>query len=261
MKLGIIADPVEQSFQMAQKKGLSFVEFCINIGQDCRQFSQRVEELEEYVKKYGVAVGSIGRWGSDKLDAGGTVIEEELQNNRCLIDAASRLGCKVFHTGVNFVEQLSYYENISRAMDYLQKLVEYGEQKGVRIAVYNCRWNNYICTPEQWKLVHGHLKQLGIKYDSSHCIYDGGDYLQEAKDWGSRFYHVHIKGALSIGGERFDDPPAGLDSTNWGAYFSELYAVRNNGLLSIEPHSRVWRKQLGEKGLDYTIQYLRPMIL
>ncbi|MCI9273377.1 MAG: sugar phosphate isomerase/epimerase [Clostridiales bacterium] len=261
MKLGIIADPVEQSFQMAQKKGLSFVEFCINIGQDCRQFSQRVEELEEYVKKYGVAVGSIGRWGSDKLDAGGTVIEEELQNNRCLIDAASRLGCKVFHTGVNFVEQLSYYENISRAMDYLQKLVEYGEQKGVRIAVYNCRWNNYICTPEQWKLVHGHLKQLGIKYDSSHCIYDGGDYLQEAKDWGSRFYHVHIKGALSIGGERFDDPPAGLDSTNWGAFFSVLYAVGYNGLLSIEPHSRVWRKQLGEKGLDYTIQYLRPMIL
>lgn len=261
MKLGIIADPVEKSFQMASDKGLSFVEFCINIGMDCQEFSRRVEEFQGYVERYQVSVGSIGRWGTDKLDEQGNIIEEELQNSFCLIDAAARLGCGVFNTGVNYVEQLSYFENISRAIGFLERLLEYGRQRGVRVAVYNCRWNNYICSPEQWRLVHGHLQELGIKYDSSHCIYDGGDYLQEMKDWGDRFYHVHIKGTLCVGGERYDDPPAGLDDTNWGAFFSVLYAVGYRGLVSIEPHSRVWRKQLGDQGVDYSIRYIRPFLM
>ena len=109
MQLGIIADPVEKSFQMAQEKGLSFVEFCINVGMDCQKFSQRVEELKGYIDRYQVSVGSIGRWGSDKLDAQGEVIEEELHNNYLLIDAASQLGCTVMNTGVNYVEGVAFF--------------------------------------------------------------------------------------------------------------------------------------------------------
>lgn len=247
MKLGIIADPVEQSFQNAQEKGLPFVEFCVNIGQDCREFLSRTDELREYERRYGVSVGAIGRWGTDKITSDGSILKEEWENSCALIDAAQQLGCTVLNTGVNYVESLSYFDNIRCAISFLEKLIDYGKKRGVRIAVYNCRWNNYLCTPEQWKLVLGHLPELGIKYDSSHCIYDGGDYLQEMRDWGSRFYHVHLKGTLRIGGQRFDDPPAGLDQTDWGAFFSVLYAVGYQGLLSIEPHSRVWRNNLGKR--------------
>lgn len=261
MKLGIIANPEEPSFAMAKEKKLSFLEFCINIGQDCNQFHGRIEELKAYIQKYGVDVGSIGRWGTDKIDSNGNIIEEELQNSYLLIDAAQQLGCKVFNTGVNYVKNLSYYQNITAAISFLQKLVDYGKEKNVKIATYNCRWNNYICTGEVWKLVHGHIQELGIKFDSSHCIYDGGNYLSEMKNWGNRFYHVHIKGSLRIDGERFDDPPAGLDSTDWGAFMGVLYGVKYDGLLSIEPHSNTWKDELGEKGVDFTIQYMSKYIL
>ena len=81
------------------------------------------------------------------------------------------------------------------------------------------------------------------------------------KKWGKRFAHVHIKGSLQIDGERFDDPPAGLDGTNWGAFMAVLYANGYDGTLSIEPHSDIWREgALGDAGVDYTIKLIRSLM-
>ena len=112
-----------------------------------------------------------------------------------------------------------------------------------------------------YTLIMGYLKELYIKYDPSHCICAGGDYLQEARDWGDRFLHVHLKGTLIINGEHYDDPPAGMDQTNWGAFLAILYAKGYDKGLSIEPHSANWTGELGEKGIDYTIQYFRNLML
>ena len=113
-----------------------------------------------------------------------------------------------------------------------------------------------------WDIIHGHLKDLWIKYDPSHCVYArGANYLSEMKKWGKRFAHVHIKGSLLVDGERFDDPPAGLDQTNWGAFMEMLYAAGYDGNLSIEPHSDIWRSgALGDAGVRYTIQYIRSLM-
>ena len=112
-----------------------------------------------------------------------------------------------------------------------------------------------------YKVIHGYLKDLYIKYDTSHCIYAGGDYLQEARDWADRFVHVHLKGALVIDGKRFDDPPAGMDMTNWPAFLAILYANGYDGGLSIEPHSANWSGELGDKGLNKTIEYFKSIML
>ncbi len=167
----------------------------------------------------------------------------------------------MYITGCNKVEELSYYENCGLAISYFEKLIAHGAEKGVKIAVYNCRWNNFVCDPMAYTVIMGYLKDLYIKYDPSHCIYAGGDYLQETRDWGDRFLHVHLKGSLIVGGERYDDPPAGLDQTNWGAFLAILYAKGYDKCLSIEPHSANWRGELGEKGIDFTIQYFRNLML
>jgi sugar phosphate isomerase/epimerase len=188
------------------------------------------------------------------------VNEEEFAISCRLVDAAARLGCGVFVTGVNYVEGISLYDNYRHAIAYLERLIQYASGRGVRVAVYNCRWNNFIVGDEQWRVVLGHLPELGIKYDPSHAIYDGADYLKEMRDWGERFYHVHIKGSVRIGGERFDDPPAGLDQTDWGTFMAVLYAKGYAGGLSIEPHSRTWTGELGDRGIDFTIRYMKRLL-
>lgn len=257
MKLGMITWIEESDFQRAKEKGLEFVELDVN--NRAEEFLEHLEDIREYSKKYEMPVGAVGRWGSDRITAEG-INQEELELECRLIDAAAKLDTKVYITGCNYVETLSYLENCQYAVAYFEKLIAHGEQYGIKIATYNCRWNNFVCNDMAWTMIHGYLKKLYIKYDTSHCIYDGGDYLKETEEWGERFAHVHIKGSLQIDGRRVDDPPAGLDQTDWGSFMALLYAKGYDAGLSIEPHSEIWRDEIGEKGIDYTIGYMRKLI-
>lgn len=266
MKLGIISyfDSemfCEEAFRSAKEKGLQFLEFCINEGKDVNAYISQTPKLEEALQKYGLEVGSVGRWGVNRLLEDGSSNPSELSDEKALIRWCCKIGCKVYVTGCNYIESLSMYENCTSAIRYLQELIVCGKENGVKIAVYNCRWNNFIHSDPAWSMILGHLKDLYIKYDTSHAIYDNGDYLLETKKWGQRFAHVHIKGSLVIGGQRYDDPPAGMDQTNWGAFLSALYACGYNGNLSIEPHSNIWQGERGENGVNYTINYIRNLMM
>ena len=261
MQLGIISSPSESSFKRANLKGLDFIELCVNEGQDLHAFYQIRKDLLEWQKRYKVQVGSIGRWKSLCIDEKGNIIKEELERCYRLIDVASELGCINFVSGCNYVDELSYYENCTAAISFFSKLINYAKGKGVKVSSYNCRKVNFVHNPEAWRIIHGHLKELGIKFDPSHSRYFGGDYLQETLDWGDRFHHVHLKGSMIINGERIDDPPAGLDQTDWKTFISILRVKGYKAGLSIEPHSPIWSGELGEKGIDYTIAYMKKLLI
>ena len=259
MKLGIIGWFDEVSFQLAANQNLEFMELCVNDAAEA--FLTMLEQTKLYSEQYDLPIASLGRWGADKIDASGCIIESELALEYQLIEAAAYLECPIYVTGCNFIETLSYFENVKAAITYFEKLIEYGKLYNVKIATYNCRWNNFVHSDMAWELIHGYLKDLGIKYDTSHCIYAGGDYLSETKKWGHRFVHVHIKGALVVDNTRYDDPPAGLDQTDWRSFMALLYSVGYDAGLSIEPHSAIWRGELGDRGTAYTIRYMRELII
>lgn len=260
MKLGIIASPEAKSFDYAAGLGLEFVEFCINVGTDVALIAGKLPELKAASARTGVQVASIGRWGPDRISKGGSIVQEELLASYALIDAACELGCPVFVAGCNYVDEMSYFDNVKAAIELFTNLIDYGRDRGVRIATYNCHWNSFIVDSAAWKLIHGHLPELGIKYDPSHARYAGQDYLKEMRDWGDRFVHVHLKGSVIIDGKRFDDPPAGMDQTDWGTFMSILYGVGYEGGLSIEPHSRNWNGERGEWGVRFTVDYFRNLL-
>lgn len=52
----------------------------------------------------------------------------------------------------------------------------------------------------------------------------------------------------------------GLDMTDWGAFMAILYGKQYEGGLSIEPHSKVWSGELGEKGIDFTVAYMKKLL-
>lgn len=261
MKLGIINGWSEGCIKYVHDKGLEAVEFCVNYNYDAAEFLAQANEIKGYSEKYGVAVGSMGRWGMTRIDDNGEIIPEALQADKNIIEAASIIGCPVYNCGVNYVDSKSFYENCNIAIDYLGKLIDFARDKGVKIAVYNCRWENFIVEPKAWEVVLSALPELGIKYDISHCIYHDGNYLAEMRDWGHRFYHFHLKGCVYFDNDVYDDAPAGMDCINWGAAMDILYTKDYNGMLSIEPHSHYWQGKKGQWGIDFTINYFRPFIM
>ena len=261
MKLGIIESWTEEGFKYVNSKGLECVEFCVNHNWDSAEFLAQVPQIKEWSEKYNVAIGSMGRWGAKRIDDNGEIVASALQDDYNIIDAASQLGCPVFNCGCNYTESKSFFENCEIAKGYFAKLIEYGKQKNVKVAVYNCDWANFVHEQKSWAYILGALPELGIKYDPSHCINRRGDYLKEMKDWGERFYHFHVKGTLYVEGEHYDDPPAGLDQTDWRSVMAMLYIKNYSGMLSIEPHSGNWRGEKGDWGVDYTINFIRPFVM
>lgn len=258
MKLGMITWITEEEFKKAEERKLEFVELDVNDRN--KEFLEHIDQVKAYSKQYHMPVRALGRWGSTRITRDG-IKEEELQAEYHLIDAAAQLQTEVYITGCNYVEELSYFENCRFAIAYFEKLIAYAKKYDMKIATYNCRWNNFVYGDMAWTMIHGYLKDLYIKYDVSHCVYDGGDYQWETEKWGGRFAHVHIKGSLLVNGSRVDDPPAGLDQTDWKAFLGLLYARGYDGGLSIEPHSEIWKGELGEKGIDHTIEYMRKLIV
>ncbi|MBQ7637662.1 MAG: sugar phosphate isomerase/epimerase [Clostridia bacterium] len=261
MVLGIINGWEEGHFKAVNKLGLKAVEFCINHNYDSAEVLAKADDIKRYSDTYEVKVGSIGRWGMERIDKNGEIIPEALRHDMNLIDLASKVGCPVFNCGCNAVEGKSFDENCQIAIGYFSKLLDYARGKNVKVAVYNCDWANFVYNEKAWTVVLGALDELGIKFDTSHSINRKEDYLRVLRDWKHRVYHVHIKGNLNIAGESYDDSPAGLDTTNWPAVMSLLYIANYNGMLSIEPHSHNWRGAKGQWAVEYTIEYMKKFIM
>lgn len=261
MKLGMIEGWNEENFKYVSSVGLEAVEFCVNHQIDADAFLAGAENIKKLSEKYSVAVGSMGRWGMQRIDENGGIIEKALSDDKAVITAAGILGCPVYNVGVNYTESKSFLENCEIAIDYLSRLIDFARDKNVKIATYNCDWANFIYDEKAWRVIHGQLPELGIKYDASHCLGRRGDYMKELRDWGDRVYHVHLKGAVYIDGKHYDDAPAGLDQINWGALLDVLYTKNYDGMLSIEPHSGYWQGRKGRWGVEFSIRYIRPFIM
>ncbi len=300
MKLGIIQQPVPESLDHAKALGLDFVEFDCNpsnfFGRPMAEVVKQQEAIKAASQRTHVEVGAVGRWASHILDKDGNIIPEEWAEVKAVIDFGAYLGAKYYLCSCAYVPELSYYKNITAAIKVLNQIVSYAKENGMETAIVNCcMGDNYIRTPEQWKLVLDEVPGLGIKYDPSHSFVHGGPhgaYMDEGIQWGDRFTYCHIKGVIQRGESRepaqweqkkfieahpelkesflsrmtdkndwYDNPPAGLDSINWRAFFGILYKHGYDGYLSIEPHSRTWQGEKGEKGVEYTIKYIRELMI
>lgn len=262
MNLGIIGGYERGDFEYAKSKGMKFLEFCINVGSDVGEFLRSQEAIMASIRETGVAVGSIGRWGTDRLNQDGTINQSELDIDKSLVAAAAKLSCPVYVMGCNYIEDFSFNKNCSLAIEYFMPIVQLGKALGVKVAAYNCRWNNFVCDPKAWSAILEALPDLYIKYDPSHCITESDeDFMQEVMIWGHRIAHIHIKGVLMVNGKFVDAPPAGLDCINWRAFMGLLHAVGYEGGLSIEPHSETWSGEKGARGVDFTIQYISGLMV
>lgn len=265
MKLGIIASPEnETTFETVKSLRLDGMEFTVNHNIDSKKFLDDVPVIRKRLAQNGLAALSVGRWGMKRVDDDGKRIPEAFEHDKNVILGASQLGCPVFNCGCNYAKNRTLQENYEIAIGYFADLIAFAEDKNVKIAVYNCEWENFVIEPEQWRVVMPALPTLGIKYDPSHCTERTGGYdayLPEMIAFGDRFYHFHVKGSLIVGGKRYDDPPAGMDGINWGAVFDILYTKNYAGAVCYEPHSPYWTGKKGRWGIDFSLNYIKPFLM
>ncbi len=263
MKLGIIcSNPTKENTEYVRGLGLSCVEICNNNNEETLRCHENMADYIANVREAGLFFSSVGRWNSN-MNAGGHVNEEEFAIVSKTLEDAIAAGAPTFVCGCNYDDSTSLYRNYSAAVEIFGRLAEKAKGTGTSVAIYNCDWNNFVHDMDAWKIVLGELPDVKIKYDASHSYHAGRDYMREISDWGDRFSHVHVKGAVKTGGRYVDDPPAGMDDLQWGSIFAALYARGYDGCLSIEPHSAAWMPNMerGKAGIRYTIDYIRKFIM
>ncbi|MFV0424226.1 MAG: sugar phosphate isomerase/epimerase family protein [Bacilli bacterium] len=258
MKLSCIIENDFKDLEYFKSIGIENFELCTHENAD--EFFQNIASIKQIIKDNQVNIISLGRWGAKKI-IDGQVCNRQLQIDFNHIKIANELGSKLFCTGINYDDELSVLDNYNITVNYFQKLIEYGKQYDVEIAVVNCDWNNYILGSEQWKILLGSLPELKIKYDPSHIYYRSVDYLKELEFLGDKVGHVHLKGCVKVDNNRFDDPPAGLDQIDWNSILTILYANNYDGYLSIEPHATKINRKITKKGVEYTYNYFAGRIM
>ena len=262
MKLGIIHGHEAGSFDYVKDRGLEFIEFCRNSRKECEDIFNNVDSIKANIVRTGVPVLSVGRWAA-KANVGGKLDPEEMANLTALFDAAVAIGSPTFVMGCNYDKDITLFKNYCTAIELFGTFLDKAKGKDIKVAVYNCDWENFIYRDDDWKIVIGELPELMIKYDCSHSLGRGQDYLGQLSDWGHKIAHMHVKGHTLAGSKHIDDSPAGMDATNWPQVFAIMYSRGYDGCLSIEPHSSTWRagSELGEKGIGFTMDYIRKFIL
>ena len=263
MRLGRIQNNfTAEGFDLVKNAQLDFVEICCNNAAEAQRLVEAESDVKKQIERTGIDVSCVGRWNHDIL-CEGRLDEEKLDGYYALLDTAAALGAKTFVCGCNLDPSLSLYRNYTLAIDFFSRLIDRAQGTGVKVAVQNCSWNNFIVSPEQWKVVLGELKELWLKFDASHSYNRTKDhsYLEELNHWGDRVAHVHVKGTTHAGKPAVDDPPAGMDDIRWRPLFSLLYAKGYDGDLSIEPHSATWHGPLGNAGIAFTRDFIRGFLL
>ena len=258
MRIGFITDLSEEDFKFAAENGIPCVEFYCS--DDINVLINSKDQIKRYMEEYGVEFTTIALFGRNHISQDVNEREKHHDDAKALMDIAADLGAPTFFTSAGHAEDRDLNTNCGLAVDALGSLVEYGKKIGVKVALYNCHWGNFAFAPDSWEILHKEVPDLGIKYDPSHCFYDGRDYLKEARDWGHRFYHVHAKGSLMIDGKRFEDPPAGMDQTNWGALMAVLYHHNYEGDIVIEPHAKTWLGARRHAGIRIAARHLEQFV-
>ena len=129
---------------------------------------------------------------------------------------------------------------IEAFIDHYGPTVEYAEKKDNNGTVASSGLK-----PESWESMFDVMKTstFGGKYDPSHYISMGLDYIKILRRFSSRVYHTHAKDEICIDG-KYEYAPCGMGDTHWGKIIATLYERRYPGDIAIEPHSPFWAGEM-----------------
>ena len=237
MRLGFLTDGRVEDVTFAQQKQFGCLEVALfgdsPLYKDCKDFKKACSDS-------GIPVCAVSLFGQRLCGKDRKAVKKGREHFRAARDLALKLGAEILIAGSARYEDIPEEDQYERVIKDMAPMIEQVQDKGLDFAFYNCRWENVVCTPEAWARVLPDIPDAGIKFDPSHPVYDGRDWMPDMWKAGERILHCHAKDTMWIAGQRIPDPNPGLGQTNWGAFFGILYELGLDVDVCIEPHSAVY---------------------
>lgn len=228
---------------------------------------ERIAQTKQLLKDHNIEISALGYY-PNPLDTDLQKREVYIDHLKKVIDAAQRMGLSVINTFAGRMQHVGLDENLAEFAKVWKPLVQYAEERGVKIGIENCpmyfttdEWpsgKNLAVSPAVWERMFDIIPSpnLGLNYDPSHLLWQQIDYIKPIYDFKDRIFHVHIKdaklykdklrhaGILATPLEYHSPKLPGLGDVNWGQYFSALTDIRYNGPVVIEVEDRAYEDSL-----------------
>lgn len=243
------------------------------------------DRINQQVTEAGIEISALGYY-PNLLSPEPAAAEQAVAHLRQVIRASQVLGLDLVNTFAGRDWTRGIEDNWPRFLDTWGPLVEYAELHQVRIGIENCpmlftqdEWpggKNLAVSPGIWRRIFADLPSpnLGLNYDPSHMIWQQMDYLQPAREFAQRLFHVHAKDAM-LDRQRLDDVGIlaeplqyhtpkipGLGDVDWKAFVSVLNEAGYQGHVCVEIEDRDYEQTLErrQQALIDSATHLRPLI-
>jgi len=216
-----------------------------------------------------------------------------LNHLKKVIDAAALLDVQLVGTFVGGRPDKSPKENIKEIREVFKGIIDYAEDKGIKIMIENCPmqgWmqfsfpGNYAYSPELWEALFNEIRSnnFGLNLDPSHLYWLGIDYIQVVRDFAERIFHAHAKdteilakGQYLYGnfGQQIDPKPwysgwwryriPGWGEIDWQKFISTLQEHGYDFVLSIEHEDPIWEgsQEKVQTGLLLGLKHLSQFVV
>jgi len=252
---------------------------------------KEAEQIKDLFSSHSIGISALAYYDNN-LDKNLKKRKYYQGHLKKVINAAAMLDVKLVGTFVGGRADKLPGENIKEIGKEMRKIVQYAEDRGVRIMIENCpmdnwqRFNlpgNFAYSPELWEALFNEVpsEHFGLNFDPSHLYWLGIDYNRAAKEFASKIFHAHAKDAeiLSEGmyrhgifGKQINPTPwqsgwwryrmPGMGKVDWKVFIETLKSVGYDDVLSIEHEDPEWEgtEEKVKKGLQMGREYLERVM-
>ena len=276
MKLGYLTDFSKEEVDFAAKAGFECLSLFISQDTVENEPPKYWDKLVDTCRAEGIEISAFGGYfqhfspnGDERKAANAAFIR--------LMQIAAGHGVDVIATNTWGDPDKSVDENIPMYKTIFSEYAKAASANGVRIAMENCphmggypiRIGNISYAPETWEKLFDAVPDdaIGLEYDPSHLVWLFVDYLQAARKFVDRIYHVHAKdteilveelsrkGILGDGWWRYRLPGMGI--VEWTELMKILKDGGYTGNMVIEHEDPLYEGKKRHEGLELGLKNLQ----
>ena len=247
--------------------------------------SFKAEEILRYCKDRKVTISALAYY-PNVLDEDDECRKKSIDHLMQVINAAAELKVNMVTTFIGRNQNLNVSDNLALAEKIWKPILNYAENRGVKIAIENCpmlftedEWpggKNLAISPAIWRELFKRLPSdmLGLNFDPSHFIWQEMDYIKPLYEFKDKIFHVHYKD-IKVNKDARNDVGIlatplsymlpcipGHGDVDWSEYIRVLLETGYKGAACIEIEDKSFEndKESIENSLKISRQYLKQFI-